>query len=419
MSRYFKQSSVRDALIANGKIQKTLIMCGYPPSNIAGGAIILRNLFCRFPPNSLLVLTAKYFFETAMNNGGGLECKHYLFPLGMPHKRVIGRILKIINIIFIPFITIMALRIVRRNQIDVIFSVPYSGEFFVSAYLVNKITGIPLYVYVLDDWGESTRLYGIGHRMLSRTITLKRILKAASKVWVISKYMQERYERIYNIRCTAMPPAVNLQTSLFSERPIVKSLQDGKNPVTIVYSGAIYGSQLDALQNLVRAIHSYNQTYSEAKLRLELYTPLGQKYLRRVGLFAEWIEQKYVSPEEIPNILQKANLLFLPYSFHGDQRLIVSTSLPTKTSEYLASGTPILVHAPSYSSISQYAREYNWGFVVDQPDPGELKNAIHWILRNQELQDRLAGNAIKVVQEFHDINKVRGEFVQHFLVAEK
>ena len=113
-------------------------------------------------------------------------------------------------------------------------------------------------------------------------------------------------------------------------------------------------------------------------------------------------------------MLATAEVLFLPFSFQPEQRHIVSTSLPTKVPEYLASGIPILVHAPAYSSIARYAQDGGWGLVVDTPDERQLLEALRRIMRDRELRGQLSEAALRHAAMNHDSVHVTRDFRRAF-----
>lgn len=99
------------------------------------------------------------------------------------------------------------------------------------------------------------------------------------------------------------------------------------------------------------------------------------------------------------DLLEDVYILFLPMAFNSPD--IIKTASPVKLPEYLASGPPILVHAPEYAYITWYAKKYGWGFVVDKPDLELLKEAVQVLLRDDFLKENLVQNTFNTVQ-MHD-----------------
>ncbi len=61
--------------------------------------------------------------------------------------------------------------------------------------------------------------------------------------------------------------------------------------------------------------------------------------------------------------------------------------------EYLASGRPVLAHAPADSYVTWNLREHGCGIVVDEPDASKLADAIRRLMDDGELRRRLTENA--------------------------
>ena len=94
-------------------------------------------------------------------------------------------------------------------------------------------------------------------------------------------------------------------------------------------------------------------------------------------------------------------MLFLPLAFNSPYPQILRTAAPGKMGEYLASGRPILVHAPSDSFVAWYFREHQCGLVVDENDPAQLLMGIRRILTDSELGTALGRRArARAVSDF-------------------
>ncbi len=103
--------------------------------------------------------------------------------------------------------------------------------------------------------------------------------------------------------------------------------------------------------------------------------------------------------------------LLLPFSFDEQQRTVVSTSLPTKTADYLASGVPVLVHAPPYATITHLASSEGWADVVDEPSIERLATALRRLANDKSLRKRLVENALRIARARYDLATRRAEFI--------
>ncbi len=109
---------------------------------------------------------------------------------------------------------------------------------------------------------------------------------------------------------------------------------------------------------------------------------------------------------------RKADILFLPLGFDTPIPEVIRTASPGKMGEYLASGRPILVHAPADSFVSCYFREHGCGVVVDQSDPGMLSQAIHHILEDTRLRREMGERARARAENDFSLATARTEFLK-------
>ena len=93
---------------------------------------------------------------------------------------------------------------------------------------------------------------------------------------------------------------------------------------------------------------------------------------------------------------------------------ITQTATPGKLPEYLISGVPILVHAAPDSYISEDAKKYGWGMVVDKSDPEVLAAGIKRLLSDNKLRKKLVSNAFKVAKKRHNDKLIAAQFLNHF-----
>jgi glycosyltransferase involved in cell wall biosynthesis len=364
--------------------------------------MILHNLFQDFPLDRLRIYCAHYMYKRALRKGVLLPHKHDLIALPPHTVRVIGRLFKFLDVLCVPWIVLYCVVLIKKHKIDTIFTVPYRGEFFVAAYFAHLLSRTKFYVYVMDDWEAHVRQGHAPHRLLTWLVGQARILRAADKVWAVSRPMAQLYEEHYGIRVSWLPHTIHLDRY---RRP-------ASRPGRIVFTGSIYGAQLDPLQRLARVVSS--ASWSDSTVELVLYCDIADSILQMFGLTGPKIIHDCVPSDRIPEVLATADVLFLPFSFQPQQGRIVSTSLPTKVPEYLASGIPILVHAPAYSSIARYARDGGWGLVIDTPDECQLSDALGRMMHDRNLRGQLSEAALRCAATNHDSVQVAREFRRAF-----
>lgn len=122
----------------------------------------------------------------------------------------------------------------------------------------------------------------------------------------------------------------------------------------------------------------------------------------------------HLASSEVFEELRRADILFLPLAFDSHFPELIRTSCPMKTGEYLASGRPILVHAPAGSFLDWYFTRHECGVVVSERDPEVLAEAIRRIRDNVELRERIGRNARARALADFDLEPARKAFVETF-----
>lgn len=142
--------------------------------------------------------------------------------------------------------------------------------------------------------------------------------------------------------------------------------------------------------------------------RIHLYTPQSPHHLIANKITGPRVVVHKAQPvTAMPAIQQNADILFLPLSFDQRFREIIKTSAPGKIGEYLASGKPVLVHAPKKSFVSWYFKKYHCGLVVDEEDPAVLAKAINLLATDKTLCHELTQNAYERAKTDFDVKSAR------------
>ncbi len=117
-------------------------------------------------------------------------------------------------------------------------------------------------------------------------------------------------------------------------------------------------------------------------------------------------------PSEMPAIQAAADILFVGLSFETRFPLLINTSSPGKTCEYLASGRPILVHAPKECYVAAYATERGFAHVVGENNVEALKRGILKLVSDQDYAKQLVANAFATARLNHDAREISARFQQ-------
>lgn len=274
-------------------------------------------------------------------------------------------------------------RILKRERCGAIVAASGSLLNLPAAYLASRWLRIPFYAYLFDHY--SLQWPGYLHRAFAR-IMEPAILRGAAGVIVPNEFLRDDYRRRYRIE------------PIIVRNPCEVPECDGKmaspwpareDAISIVYTGSVYHAHYDAFRRLITAI----EMLGRPDVKLHLYTAQTESVLEQEGICGPVVYHGHLSPSQVADVQRRADILFLPLAFHSPIPEVIRTSAPGKMGEYLASGRPILVHAPANSFISWYFKEHACGIVADQADEKSVAQAILSILEDATSRQQLVEHA--------------------------
>lgn len=367
------------------RMPRVLLISHCVPPVPFGPSFVFLRLFKHFPKDSYVVYTTHYEVSSSVTIGK-LPCPYYYAPAhtiysGYTRWSSIKEWLEVLPIAW------KGLKIIRREKISVLLVYPTAGNFLLAAYLMHKISNVPIAIYMLDCF-SAVHTYKL-RKYLSGFIE-RVTIHGARNVFVMSEALQEYYEAKYGITSTLLPHPLDVAEDL--DRSRNSKLPNRELQKTIVFTGMIYEAQIDSIVNLVNAIKDIGN------IEFHIYSQRSSNKLVEIGITGNnVIHHGFVSQQELSKIHKDADLLFLPMAFVSPYAELIQTASPSKLPEYLASGRPILVHAPADAYISWYAKKYGWGEVVDQPDTDLLKEAVRSLLNDENRCEVLVENAKKAL----------------------
>jgi glycosyltransferase involved in cell wall biosynthesis len=386
------------------------------PCTLNGAGLLVRRLFAEYPEQRIWALTSEVSkiaaapFQPIPPPDRQVAVREFQI-----NRRVLNRLAASANYLRVFSTVRRGVELVREQQISAIFTIPWD-TFFIAAYYIHKRTGCPLYVYAMDDpAGARSALQAPLYSYF-----MPRIMRASRRVWGVSTGMCEYLEKAYGARCLPLLPTADLESFKCASEARLATPAARHSPLRVVYTGSVYGAQLESLQRFVRALASLSSEQSSPlEIQFTLYTTATRRYLAKIGLdLPESVQCIEVRHDEIPRVLAESDVAFLPFSFDPGQRHIVETSLPSKIAEYLASGIPILAHAPVYSTVVRYCRENDCALIVDQPDEAALREALQRLGTDQALLEKLSRNAREAARRNHDARVLVPRFLAELTEAQ-
>jgi glycosyltransferase involved in cell wall biosynthesis len=280
-------------------------------------------------------------------------------------------------------------------------------RFFIAAAIASLLTSVPLVLVVHDDWIHTQQRRMPSLQPAFRTL-FRFALRRAAHIYSVSVGMQEFVRTVCGRESELQLPAIAPHPA--EESSDATSTSRAEQPIRILYAGAI----VENAESLVRLIKTGSlERYGVPTCSLDLYVPLTGERFSEMGWAHDFIHLRgWVSNSELHRALCRADVLFLPASFAKEEIAVVIAGFPTKTADYMASGRPILVFGPEYSSLVRYAREYGFAQVVTESSDDALAKGIRDIVNSPTHGRELVSMALSVLSMNHDIFKQRQKFQQ-------
>ena len=287
---------------------------------------------------------------------------------------------------------------------DVIYAQAQKREAVIFCRLVQQYLKKPMVFHMMDDWLEvlpSSGLLGnYWHKVVDREF--REMLASCARHFSISELMAIAYEERYGYSFSTYHNPIELSFWSKSQR----TTYEFGDKIQILYAGRMGLGIQSSIETLAICLDELNQ---ELDKKIELVLQVGKK--------PDWadkykciVHRSFVPYDELPDRFAEADLLFLPYDFTPSAKAFVKYSMPTKASEYMICGTPILIFAPEDTALVSYAQNHKWAKVITKNEVSELRKGLMEMINSKELRKEISSAAINLAGERHDAAKVRQQF---------
>jgi glycosyltransferase involved in cell wall biosynthesis len=290
---------------------------------------------------------------------------------------------------------------------DVVYTQLSSLELIKFVFELVKVREVKLIIHIMDDWPTTIVRPGLFSNYWKRVIDkeLRRLLDKSTALMSICKAMSDEYRERYGKNFIPFHNPIDLSVWKGQSR---NDWKVGKI-FRILYAGRLGKITLKSLVDICEAMTDINVERTE--IIFEILTPDSFKHDLKVLKKYKGVEVRpYIQHYEMPAKLKSMDLLIIPLDFNKENLRFVRYSMPTKTSEYMASGTPILVYAHKDTALVKYAKEGGWGYVVDEEDKALLKKGLIDLITDIDLRREIGEKAIKVAFKNHNADVIRNEF---------
>jgi glycosyltransferase involved in cell wall biosynthesis len=424
-----------------------VLIFGQPFNYQSGGGITLSNLFKGWPKDKIAVLTSGHEMDTATTDiceiyyQLGKNEYEWIFPFNLVQRNYISG-LKIINENTLPVAdhNHPSIRSVVMNRFffpamrwlglmhciskislsdklkqwltefnpEVLYYQVSSRETINYAYILAKHLNIPSVIHIMDDWPSTISNKGFFKNYWKRKIDkeFNYLLAITTKYLSISEAMSEEYLKRYNKEFIVFHNPIEIDSWL----PYCKTdLNVDLNKVSVLYSGRIGFGITDSLYEVAEAIEKL--TLDGTNIKFHIQTPSNDnEILNRLKKNKSVKINPFAEYSQLPRIFSQADILIIPIDFDEYGSNYLKFSIPTKLSEYMISGTPILAYSPVESAVYKFLEKNECGYCVSHSESDGIMKALKYLINNKSYRETISHNSIEIAKTKFDAEKVRSQF---------
>jgi glycosyltransferase involved in cell wall biosynthesis len=288
---------------------------------------------------------------------------------------------------------------------DIIYAQAHNTTDIKLTLLIQAYLKKPMVFHMMDDWPLMvTGSQALKNKQLKRNDkAFRELLNKADLLLSISDGMSEAYKKRYGKDFTPFHNPIDIE---FWKKYQRNSYEIGDSP-TLLYAGRL-GIGIDtSLELIAKAVELVNKNLG---LKMKFIIQAKEKPLWSINY--DFVEHRsFVAYDDLPKVFAEADFLVLPYDFSPKSIQFIGYSMPTKASEYMISGTPVIIFSPEQTALVSYARKYNWAKIVTDSNIDVLSQSITSLIQNKSERQKLAETAIKIAENNHSSLKVRHDFM--------
>ena len=392
------------------EFKRLLYLCNYPPCDLGGACIIMKQVFSQYDPERLTVLCDRDWLSSAKAKcpQSVLPCRHESvlnrLPLDLRPRRFWGKLRSILNLRRADEIFAIGKSIVEQQGIEAIMLPLYYPEFAIAGYRLHKAFGIPFFVWESDDWDVIYKTTPIVRQAVSKLHP--HLLREARRTWMTSHKMIAHHREQFGVDGRFLFNFVDIER--FRTASASPCRREG--PLQIVYTGAINEMFASSMKRVCALINE-GLVIGGRPVKLRIYTNCATK--EYTGQHVQ--SGGFVAHTDIPRILADADVLLVAVAFAESSEIMkmIRTSLYTKTIEYLAASRPILYFGPP--ETAQYAYFSPVMKCVTNESTDAFTAALVE-LANEEETTALCKKGRQFVMENHSLEAMQRNVLDHFYV---
>lgn len=289
-----------------------------------------------------------------------------------------------------------------KTKYSQVYSFIYSKDCLKFAHFIAKKLGLPLVVHIAD------------HSKGFEEASTLAILRNCKTLICISDTMGMHYSSLTS-RNDVQVIHNGVEEHCFRIKKHAKHSFSESNPFNLCFLGGLF-SHLhgDCIEDCISAVEKVRIKYPWFEFHL-----FGQrqphdfleKELQEKGIFHHGIvmplEKKY-------EIMEKAHCFLIPSTFNEQNHSHYKFSFPTKLTELIASGRPILSYGPQDTATNRFLSHYNIGIQVNQRSIEKIALELLEFIESYTQRAEVSYSTRKTIEESFSANATRSRIAQIF-----
>ncbi|MGF2414927.1 MAG: glycosyltransferase, partial [Ferruginibacter sp.] len=302
---------------------------------------------------------------------------------------------------------------VKEYEPDIIYTQLASLELIKFVDDVHEQTKKPIAIHIMDDWPLTINKPGIFYSYWQKVIDkeFRKLMDKSAILMSISDAMGDEYKLRYGKDLIPFHNPIDINYW----KPATPKEYTIKDKFTILYAGRIGFGIESSITDIANAVNDIAKTNKDIVFEIQTGDVEALNKLVQLNENVKWM--KPIAYSALPQKFSGVDLLLLPQDFDAKSVQFLKYSFPTKVSEYMISGTPILVYGDERTGLTKYAVKEQWAYVVTENNTAALTEAINNLIANVELRRSLAEKAQKIAIEREDAVIVRENFRKSFILS--
>ncbi len=282
---------------------------------------------------------------------------------------------------WLPYAVIRGLYLIKKENIDVIFSTSLPNTCHLVALILKKIYKVPWVADFREAWTQNPFINYPNTILKIENKMETSVIQNADKITIINeniqndliiKYPEQAHEKFYTI------------SHGFDPEDFQNIKKESSNGFIITYTGSFYGRRSSKifLEVIKEIIDNDSNIRNDLRIQFVGNVSESKKIIDRLGLNDLVTTSGFVSHKQVFSYLINSDVLLLIIG-QGKNDNTISTG---KIYEYMGSRTPILAIVPE-GVAADLVRSANIGIVVHPSDTEGIKKAINQLYINYKRGD--------------------------------